>query len=126
MRLTTPLRTLETKLRSTDEVPGVLIVLEQDGVRRNWEAAVIDRTPIDSGRAVTRFRHRFDGRHLSNFGAGSSCSPSWPPQYDRRCVSHDRIVWVLSNQHVVAKATFCETVWGDAISAQGCAGPGVA
>ncbi len=61
MRLTTRLRTLETKLRPEDEVPGFLIALEQDGVWHDWEGAVIDPTAVDPRTQVIRFRLRPDG-----------------------------------------------------------------
>ena len=43
MRLATHLDRIETNLRPEDEVPGVLIVLEEDGVWRDWEGTVTDR-----------------------------------------------------------------------------------
>ena len=62
MRLTTRLRTLETKLRSEDDVPRLLIVLEEgDGVWHDWEGAVIDPKAVDPRTQVIIFRQRSDG-----------------------------------------------------------------
>jgi hypothetical protein len=61
MRLTTRLRMLEVKLRPEDDVPGLLIVLEEDGVWHDWEGAVIDPATIDLRTQVIRFRLRPDG-----------------------------------------------------------------
>jgi hypothetical protein len=61
MRLTTRLRTLETKLLLDDDMPRVLIVLEEDGVWHDWEGAVIDPATIAPRTQVILFRLRPDG-----------------------------------------------------------------
>lgn len=61
MRLTTRLRTLETKLRPEDDVPGILFVLEEDGVWHDWAGAAIDPEAIDPRTQVIVFRQRPDG-----------------------------------------------------------------
>jgi hypothetical protein len=62
MRLTTRLRTLETKLGSEDEVPGVLIVFEEeDGVWHDWAGAMIDPEAVNPRTQVIRFKQRPDG-----------------------------------------------------------------
>jgi hypothetical protein len=47
MRLGTRLAKIETKLQAEDEVPGVVIVLEEDGVRHDCEGTVIDPATVD-------------------------------------------------------------------------------
>jgi hypothetical protein len=61
MRLTTRLRTLEAKLRPEDEVPGVLFVLEENGVWHDWEDTVIDPATVDPRTQVIRWSLRSDG-----------------------------------------------------------------
>ena len=62
MRLTTRLRTLEAKFRPEDDVPRLLIVLEDEpGLWHNWKGAVIDPATIDPRTQVIRFRKRPDG-----------------------------------------------------------------
>jgi len=61
MRLTTRLRVLEEKFRPEDKVPGVLFVLEENGVWRDWEGTVIDPATVDPRTQVIRFSLRPDG-----------------------------------------------------------------
>ena len=62
MRLTARLRTLEAKLRSEDDVPGFLLVLEEvEGVWRDWAGVEIDPATVDPRTQVIRFRLRTDG-----------------------------------------------------------------
>ena len=67
MGLTARLRTLETKLLPVDDVPGLLIVLEEeDGVWHDWEGAVINPATVDPRTQVIRFRLRLDGPQQGN------------------------------------------------------------
>jgi hypothetical protein len=61
MQLVTRLAKIETKLQAENEVPGVVIVLEEDGVRHDCEGAVIDPATVDPRTQVIRFRLRPDG-----------------------------------------------------------------
>ena len=62
MRLTTRLRALEATVRSEDEVPGVLIVFEEEnGVWHDGHGVTIDPGTIDSRTHLIRFRERPDG-----------------------------------------------------------------
>lgn len=62
MRLTTRLRTLETKLRPEDNVPKLLIVFEEaDGVWQDGRGTAIDPSAVAPRTQVIRFRLRPDG-----------------------------------------------------------------
>ncbi len=61
MRLATRLRTLEAKVRAEDDVPGVLIVFEEDGIRHDGRGTTIDPTTVDPRTLVILFRQRPDG-----------------------------------------------------------------
>ena len=62
MRLTTRLRTLEAKVRLEDDVPGLLIVFdEEDGVWHDGRGTTIDPAAVDPRTQVIRFRQRPDG-----------------------------------------------------------------
>jgi hypothetical protein len=62
MRLTTRLHMLEAKLQPEDDVPGVLIVFEdEDGTWHDRRGIAIDPSAVDPRTQVIRFRQRPDG-----------------------------------------------------------------
>jgi hypothetical protein len=62
MRLTTRLHMLEAKLRPEDEVPGLLIVFEDEpGVWHDGQGTTIDPAMVNPRTQVIRLRLRPDG-----------------------------------------------------------------
>jgi hypothetical protein len=62
MRLTTRLRELEAKFRPEDDVPGWLIVFEEEpGVWRDGQGTAIDPAAVDPRTQMIRFSLRPDG-----------------------------------------------------------------
>ena len=62
MRLATRLRMLEAKVRTEDDVPGLLILFENpDGTWHDGQGITIDPATIDPRTQLIRFRQRPDG-----------------------------------------------------------------